>query len=142
MRKRLMRTNMCPPPSENATSLTENRLKTDRLCTGPITMRNIFDVMPWSNTVDVVRIPGKALREILEHSVSTYDASHPDPGGRFLQISGLSVTYDTAKPVGDRVRMTAVEATGGDEIADGDLYDVAVSSFLANGGDGVRGSRV
>ena len=65
-------------------------------------MGDVFTAMPWSNTVDVVTIPGKALREVLEHSVSEYDPNHPDPGGRFLQLSGLEVTYDIRKPLGER----------------------------------------
>ena len=42
--------------------------------------------MPWSNTVDVVSIPGSAVKAMLEHSASQYDADHPDPSGRFLQV--------------------------------------------------------
>ena len=49
-------------------------------------MENVIVAMPWANTVDVVTIPGSALKSILEHSVSNYDASDPDPGGRFLQV--------------------------------------------------------
>jgi 2',3'-cyclic-nucleotide 2'-phosphodiesterase (5'-nucleotidase family) len=61
---------------------------------GDISMGDVFTAMPWSNTVDVVTIPGRALKEMLEHSVSEYDPNHPDPGGRFLQLSGLVVTYE------------------------------------------------
>ncbi len=32
---------------------------------------------------------GSTIKEMLEHSVSEYDALHPDPKGWFLQISGL-----------------------------------------------------
>ena len=66
-------------------------------------MEDVMTAMPWANTIDVVTIPGSALKAVLEHSVSQYDSSHPDPGGRFLQISGLIVTYDVRKPVGQRL---------------------------------------
>ena len=58
------------------------------------------------------RIPGSALISILEHSVSQYDASDPDPGGRFLQLSGLTVTFDVRRPVGERVVTAKVSVTG------------------------------
>ncbi len=32
---------------------------------------------------------GRTIKEMLEHSVSDYDALHPDPKGWFLQISGI-----------------------------------------------------
>lgn len=41
---------------------------------------------------------------MLEHSVSEYDRNHEDPGGRFLQVSGIRVTYATLEPVGSRVK--------------------------------------
>ncbi len=53
---------------------------------GDITMENVIVAMPWANTIDVVTIPGRAIRSILEHSVESYDATDPDPGGRFLQV--------------------------------------------------------
>lgn len=104
---------------------------------GPITMGDVIQAMPWSNSVDVVRIPGSALISILEHSVSQYDASHPDPGGRFLQLSGLTVTFDVRRTIGQRVVEARVAVTGEkvDETAE---YDVAVSSFMVKGGDGYK----
>ena len=60
-------------------------------------MREVTLAMPWANTIDVVTIPGSTLKSVLEHSVSNYNLSNPDPGGRFLQMSGLIVTYDTTK---------------------------------------------
>ena len=58
------------------------------------------------------RIPGSALIAVLEHSVSQYDASHPDPGGRFLQLSGLIVTFDVRRAIGQRVVEAKVASTG------------------------------
>ena len=97
-------------------------------------MGDVTKAMPWSNTVDVVRIHGKALKEALEHSVSEYDIHSDDPTGKFLQLSGLSVTFDVRRPVGKRV-VTATLASS-EPIIDTDAYDVAVPSFLVKGGDG------
>ena len=97
-------------------------------------MGDVTKAMPWSNTVDVVRIPGKALKEALEHSVAEYDIHSDDPTGKFLQISGLSVKFDVRRPVGERV-VTATLASS-DPIIDQVAYDVAVPSFLVKGGDG------
>ena len=100
-------------------------------------MEHVMTAMPWSNTVDVVTIPGSAVREMLEHSVSQYDADHPDPGGRFLQVSGIEVHYDTNAQIGNRVREVKVKV-GQDlvPLVDSDTYEVAVLSFMVKGGDG------
>ena len=44
--------------------------------------------------------------------MSQYDASHPDPGGRFLQLSGLIVTFDVRRAIGQRVVEARVAVTG------------------------------
>ena len=70
---------------------------------GNITLHDIFTAMPWSNTIDVVTITGETLKSVLEHAVSQYDVNNPDPGGRFLQVSGLILTYDVRKSIGQRL---------------------------------------
>ncbi len=98
-------------------------------------MRDVLTAMPWANTIDVVTIPGRTLREVLEHSVSAYDRSHPDPGGTFLQLSGLVATYDVSRPSGQRV--LDVQLSEDDSpLQDSVEYDVAVLSFMVKGGDG------
>ncbi len=104
-------------------------------------MYDIFTAMPWSNTIDVVTISGATLKKVLEHAVSQYDHTHPDPGGRFLQVSGLIIKFDIRKPIGSRL----VSVLAGDPqdqsgegwvaIEDRTQYEVAVPSFLATGGD-------
>lgn len=107
---------------------------------GNITMEDVITAMPWANTIDVVVVPGRTIFSILEHSVSQYDASHPDPGGRFLQLSGLIVTFDVREPVGRRVkkvRLGRPEAPAEwAEVEDDGRYSIAVASFMVKGGDG------
>ena len=47
-------------------------------------MRDLVDVMPFSNTVDAVEIKGKYIREMLEFSVAGYEKY----SGSFLQVAG------------------------------------------------------
>lgn len=102
-------------------------------------MHDVYSAMPWGNTIDVVTISGLILKQVLEHSVSAYKANDPDPGGRFLQVSGLILTYDVRKPIGQRLisALTGQPSIPGSwrAIQDDQLYEVAVPSFLAFGGD-------
>ena len=98
--------------------------------------------MPYNNEVDVIKIHGKTLKLMLEGSVRDYDATHPDPGGNFLQVSGLQVVFDPARSRGQRVvSLRAASKHGQSEaeyqpVQDDLLYEVAISSFLVGGGDG------
>lgn len=78
------------------------------------------------DTVTVIQITGKQLVSALDQSVSSY----PKPTLRFLQVSGLSFTFNPAKPQGSRVE----EVTIGDKkISAQETYTVAVTRSLARG---------
>ena len=95
-------------------------------------MHDIHTAMPWGNTIDVVTITGDTLKLVLEHSVESYKTNDPDPSGRFLQVSGLRLTYDVSKPVGDR--LVSAYASKGDSLTaihDQANYQIAMPSYLA-----------
>lgn len=111
---------------------------------GNITFDNIIEVQPFRNTLDTIRLQGRHLRAALENSVSRWNTV--DPSGRFLQISGLRVTYDLTKAVGQRV--ADVQALCSDctipefqPLDDDKMYGMIVSNFLVNGGDGYSAIR-
>ena len=100
-------------------------------------MHDILTAMPWSNTIDVVTISGHTLKSVLEHAVSSYRTI--DPSGRFLQVSGLILTFDVRHPPGQRLLSAYAGHPSIPEscqpLNDSALYEVAVPSFLASGGD-------
>ena len=55
---------------------------------GSITYGDLLAVAPFSNTVDIIKISGKTLKNIFEFTVRDYDPSALDPFGGFLQVSG------------------------------------------------------
>ena len=86
---------------------------------------------------------GATLRSILEHSVRNYDPYNEDPGGKFLQLSGLIVHYNISKPQGERVISVKVgqpdqqsEVESLPSVVDINIYSVAMPSYLIGGGDG------
>ncbi|MCZ0756805.1 5'-nucleotidase C-terminal domain-containing protein [Anoxybacillus sp. J5B_2022] len=100
---------------------------------GNITLAKIMEVMPFGNSLAIMKLTGAEIKEALEFSVK--DA--PKPFGGFLQVSGLRFTYDSRKPVGERV--LTVEVKEGDNYVPLDpnkTYVVATNTFTAKGGDG------
>lgn len=55
---------------------------------GIITMEDVMTVLPFQNTVDLIEIAGKFLRQAFEFSVEDYDPSGLHIAGKFLQVSG------------------------------------------------------
>lgn len=101
----------------------------DSIPAGPIDLTRVLRVLPFNSTLVTFSIQGRDLRTALENSVSRL----PSASGRFLQVSGISVTYRPAAPVGARVETVVVGNKPLDPMA---RYSVVTDSFLADGGDG------
>ncbi|XP_049876221.1 uncharacterized protein LOC126373907 [Pectinophora gossypiella] len=94
-------------------------------------------VLPFSDTLSIVYMNGTTLLQTLEHSVDSWRKI--DTPGQFLQVSGISVTYDLAKPPGSRVvaaQATCSNCTDLEDIRPGYQYNLIMSTFLADTGDG------
>ncbi|PLS09555.1 bifunctional metallophosphatase/5'-nucleotidase [Neobacillus cucumis] len=101
---------------------------------GDITLAKVFEIMPFGNTLGIMKLTGAEIKEALEISVK--DA--PKSFGGFLQVSGLKFTYDSSKPVGQKVQSIDVKEDGVNyvPIDSSKTYVVATNTFTAKGGDG------
>jgi 2',3'-cyclic-nucleotide 2'-phosphodiesterase (5'-nucleotidase family) len=98
----------------------------------PITRRSLVQWLPFEDRTLLLRVSGEQLLAALENGVSQVD----EHAGRFPIVSGLQVTFDPRRPVGDRV-LTAV--VGDKLLALDQTYALAVNGFIAKGGDGYKG---
>jgi 5'-nucleotidase len=96
---------------------------------GPVDLTRVLRVLPFNSSLVTVTLSGRDLREALENSASRLPAAD----GRFLQVSGLTVTYEADAPAGSRVRSVMVGMRPLDPMA---RYSVVTDRFLADGGDG------
>ncbi|XP_076373885.1 snake venom 5'-nucleotidase-like [Tachypleus tridentatus] len=108
---------------------------------GKVTMEDVLSVSPYRNTIDIVDLYGRDLITLLEHSVSDYDVKAEDPPGRFLQISGIRVTYDVHRSPGTRVVDLKVKCTSCRiprylPVNESEIYSVVMPTYLTKGGDG------
>jgi len=91
---------------------------------GPVTYGQLYEVLPFGNTIVSVDLTGDQLKEVLE------DAS--GRAGR-LQIGGGRWVYRFTNPAGQRV----LEATiAGEALDPKRVYHVATIDYLLLGGDG------
>jgi 5'-nucleotidase len=126
----------------------------DIIPAGDITELDTFDMVPFPNFVAVFpEITRDQFKEILENAVSrTQDGDIPGGTGRFAQVSGFEFTYSasgTAQVIdvdtgdittpGTRIQdVTLNDGTAlvaGGSVVAGDPISIAITDFLARGGD-------
>ena len=110
-------------------------IRTDRVVpAGPLTKRDVLGLLPFTNVVLKLAVPGARLREALEQGLSRLERE----GGGYLQVSGLRLAYDPRLPAGRRVLGVEV---GGAPLDSARTYTVAVVDYVARGGDGITALR-
>ena len=92
---------------------------------GNFTLEQLIKVYPFKDNLTVIELSGKQVRDLIEYSLTL-------PYG-IGQVSGLSITYDSSKNTLERIVDVKVN---GETIIDENKYTVAVSGYLADGGDG------
>ncbi|HEU0016452.1 MAG TPA: 5'-nucleotidase C-terminal domain-containing protein [Longimicrobium sp.] len=93
---------------------------------GPVTWGMLYEVQPFGNALVTVEVTGAQLRAALENGLGR--GGVPD-----AHVSGLAVSYDPAAPAGSRVR--EVRLDDGRVVGDADVVTLAVTEFVARGGD-------
>ncbi|MCJ8014324.1 bifunctional metallophosphatase/5'-nucleotidase [Paenibacillus sp. KQZ6P-2] len=100
--------------------------------TGDLTKKDLYAILPFPNTLTIVKATGADIKAALEVSVKGVEKKDDLPGS-FLQISGMSYVYDITKPVGQRVVEVKI---GGQPLDPEKTYTVATNDFITSGGDG------
>jgi len=108
----------------------------DVIRAGSLTNYQLESIFLFPDETRIVSFPvaGERLRELLEYGVSD---SALGKGG-FLQVSGVTFTYDPARPSGKRL-VGDIRRAGGGPISAGDTVRVAFDVYPAcQGGDGYK----
>ncbi|MGB0695844.1 MAG: bifunctional metallophosphatase/5'-nucleotidase [Rhodospirillaceae bacterium] len=94
-----------------------------------LTRRDIQSELPFGNRTVLLELSGADVLAALENGVSRIE----DTAGRFPHVSGLSFSFDAAKPAGSRVMDVKV---GGAALDPAKTYSLATNDYMAKGGDG------
>ena len=92
------------------------------LPSGDITYSMIYEAMPFDNTVTTLKISGKYLRELIEHSL---------PAGK-TQLA-VFAGVDLQLTANGKIKQILIN---GKELDPKHVYSLATINFLVNGGDG------
>jgi 5'-nucleotidase/UDP-sugar diphosphatase len=104
--------------------------KSGTIPVGPVTADGVRPLLTKPTELwAVVKLTGVQLRQTLERSLSRA----PLPNAGFLQVSGLTLTYDPEAPRDERI--VSLKASG-EDVQPEKQYEVAMPLSLAKGGSG------
>ena len=115
-----------------------------RIPKGPITVREIAGLYVYENTLVVLEVTGKQLKEALEHSAKYFRAYEPGkpaadlvdekiPAYNFDIAEGVSYELNIAKPVGQRIEKLGFK---GQPVRPEQKFRLATNNYRVNGGGG------
>ncbi|MCL5123523.1 MAG: 5'-nucleotidase C-terminal domain-containing protein [Deltaproteobacteria bacterium] len=96
----------------------------DSLPWGDVTLSDLYTALPFTDTVVRMDLTGKDIRNALERSLRL-----PEGSGGKLQTFGIVKCVNSAHEV-------IISRIGDSDFAPDGVYTVAISNFLATGGDG------
>ncbi|MCX7905553.1 MAG: bifunctional metallophosphatase/5'-nucleotidase [Elusimicrobiales bacterium] len=92
---------------------------------GDIKIRDIYQVMPFENTIVVLKMKGEDIYEVIKDNLKINKTS--------MYISGIKVKY---KIKDDKVEILEILLENGDKIEPQKIYTVATNNYLTSGGSG------
>ena len=98
---------------------------------GQVTFRELFDVQPFSNTVNTTTLTGADIKAVLEQQ---FPSAARDTTLLLSTSDGFGYRYDPARAEGDRIFACSITIDG--VVVDpAATYRIAANSFLLAGGD-------
>ena len=101
-------------------------VRTD-LPSGNITPRDVFNVLPFDNTLGAVTVTGQFIKELIEDKVAY--------GGSGLYVGGMKVRVDRSRSRGDRVVSLEI---GGKPFEPAATYRLVTTDYLLEGNSGME----
>jgi 2',3'-cyclic-nucleotide 2'-phosphodiesterase (5'-nucleotidase family) len=103
---------------------------------GEITYGEIFEAMPFDNTLVLVTANGEELKKVLEEGVGPGDGGYCDDklDHAIIQVSGLKFDWDFNQPAYNRVSNVRYYDDSPVDLSAAATYTIAVNDYIANGG--------
>lgn len=103
------------------------------LLKGNITVGDIWEINPFGNTINIIRVNGKMLREMLtNHLVNAYSRQEGKSGTPDLLVfSGLKITVNSSLPVNASSGFIQSLEVNGKPIDDNKEYTLSTNNYVA-----------
>ncbi|MBS1493296.1 MAG: 5'-nucleotidase C-terminal domain-containing protein [Bacteroidetes bacterium] len=99
---------------------------------GEITVNDMWEINPFGNTVVIIKLTGKAVKQMFKNNLQTYVKEMDELGSSDLSIvSGLKVEYDGKKVLaGDDNFIVSIKTADGKDIDDNKIYTISTNNYL------------
>jgi len=94
---------------------------------GTLTPQDVFNVLPFDNTLGAVNVTGAFIKEMIEEKVAY--------GGSGLYVAGMKAKIDRSRPVGDRVISLEI---GDKPYLPENSYRLVTTDYLLEGNSGME----
>ncbi len=91
---------------------------------GPVTLRTIYNIMPYDNRMVKLTMTGAQIQETIDHGAGL--------GWEMLQESGAEFSYNRGRPEGRRISKLEI---GGKTVDPTASYTLATNDFIVKGGE-------
>jgi 5'-nucleotidase len=118
-------------PAETYEPADETLVRSDA-AEGPydIVLGDVYAIHPFGNVFSIIEVTGTQIWQALENGVSRGQGQ-----GRWPHVSGMKYTVDLTKESGSRI-VSITDLTGAAIAKDSKTYTLALTNFVAVGGDG------
>lgn len=100
---------------------------------GEITRKDLYDALPFGGNIVTASVSGAQLLRLLNRSCAF--VGNPKAGRGYLQVSGLSFSWDRTRPPMDQVVAASVRV-GGERLDPERAYSLGTEAYIFGGGDG------
>jgi len=99
---------------------------------GQITVNDMWEINPFGNTVVVIKLTGKAVRQMFKNNLQTYVKEMDELGSSDLSIvSGMMIEYDSKRVLaGDDNFIVSMKTADGQDIDDNKIYTISTNNYL------------
>ncbi len=115
---------------------------------GEVSALDVENTLRFDNALTLLTLTAEEILQVVEHGVSSSSEVFGEATpGQFIQVSGLTFSFDPSLPANERVGFLAVTdedgniidvlANNGEIVGDANrTYRIVTNSFIADGGDG------
>ncbi|RNE89701.1 bifunctional UDP-sugar hydrolase/5'-nucleotidase [Marichromatium sp. AB31] len=108
---------------------------------GPLTLADVYRLLPFGNTLVELELSGRELRALLEGALASF-LDGPGSNGAYPYAANLRWTLDLSRPAGERLSALSFRRRGETHwrpLGEDDRLSLITNSFLAAGRDGYEG---